>query len=180
MPTDNTGWLNFSTFANDGSIGTQAWSSASNAVTSNNAWATAPAQGDTRTTNYLKATGPSGVSLPPDAQIEGIEVRIERRVAGDIGCSATDNSIRIVKGGTITGTNQSSGASWPGSDTYATFGSSSDLWGTAWSAADIGSSFGVVVSAMVTDLGALDPSYAYIDHIQCRITYSYGGMILVF
>jgi len=68
-----------------------------------------------------------------------------------------DNSIKIVKGGTISGTDKSAGAVWGGAS-YASFGGSADLWGLSWTVADINSStFGVAISALTTGTKG-DPS----------------------
>lgn len=62
-----------------------------------------------------------------------------------------DNSIKFVKGGTISGNELSVGAQWPETETVATFGSPTDLSGLSMTAADINSSmFGFVMAAQIT------------------------------
>lgn len=64
---------------------------------------------------------------------------------------AIDFSVKIVKGNTIAGTDQSVAAAWPPTKAYAMFGSSSNLWGLAWTPGDINASnFGVAVAATGT------------------------------
>jgi len=59
-----------------------------------------------------------------------------------------DDKVRIIKGGVVGSTDRASGSAWPGTLTYSTYGSSSDLWGETWTVADINSSsFGVAISA---------------------------------
>lgn len=65
---------------------------------------------------------------------------------------ACDNSIKLVKGGVISGTDLSAGAGYPTSDAYTSFGSSSNLWGLSLVPGDINASnFGVAVSAKKSD-----------------------------
>jgi hypothetical protein len=60
-----------------------------------------------------------------------------------------DNRVRIIRSnGTIGSTDKAIGSAWPGTDGYASYGGAADLWGEAWTPADINSSnFGVAVSA---------------------------------
>ncbi|MBL0336185.1 MAG: T9SS type A sorting domain-containing protein [Chitinophagaceae bacterium] len=90
-----------------------------------------------------------------------------------IGASISDNVVKLVKGGSIGGTNHASGASWTSSDSYFTYGSSSDLWGLTWTPADVnGAGFGVAVSATTsTGLVSLLLS-AQVDHIRITVYYS--------
>src|SRR6267142_141517 len=59
-----------------------------------------------------------------------------------------ENSIKIVQGGTISGTDKSTGAALSlNTEAYTSYGSSSDLWGLNWLYTDINSStFGVAVA----------------------------------
>ena len=60
------------------------------------------------------------------------------------------NSVKLVVGGSITGSNKSTGATLPGSDTYVSFGGSTDKWGLTPTASQINASnFGVVVGITV-------------------------------
>ena len=59
-----------------------------------------------------------------------------------------DSAVNLVKGGSIVGNNEASVTEWPATLTYSTYGGSSDLWGTVWTAADInGTTFGAVLQA---------------------------------
>jgi hypothetical protein len=67
-----------------------------------------------------------------------------------------ENSIKIVKGGIISGNEKSVGAAISDNLLYMPYGSISDLWGLSWTSADINNSdFGVVISYM----GDLETSY---------------------
>lgn len=65
--------------------------------------------------------------------------------------TVNDTSIMLVKGGTISSTDKSTGAAWTtGSPAWSSFGSSSDLWGLTLAAADVNASnFGVALSCTI-------------------------------
>lgn len=131
------------TMANDSSYGSNGWSNPDNAKTSNDSYATVSFASQL-ISNYLKATN-FGFAVPTGATINGILVDIEEKQAS--GTSIIDSRVRIVKGGTIGSTDKSTGATWPTTEAYVAYGSSSDLWGDTWSVSDInGSTFGFVVS----------------------------------
>jgi hypothetical protein len=130
----------------------------------------------TGNTDYLKATG-FGFSIPVTASICGIVVEVEKSASGiNIFATVSDNSVRLIKNGTITGSNYATGTTWTSTDAYEMYGGISNLWGTTWSPADINSAnFGLAFSAGIHGLIALLPS-ARIDHV--RITVHYFNMIL--
>lgn len=146
-------------------MGTIAITNPSNVGSSDNSYATSVLLLG-QITNYLKATN-FGFAIPSDASIDGIVVEIER--SATVGVAVADNSVKLVKGGSIGGTDKASASNWPTSDAYASYGSATDLWGQTWTLADINAStFGVVVSA----IDAIAAT-AQIDHV--RITVYYTG-----
>ncbi len=173
---DTAGPNNPSSGTNNTSIGTRAWSSTSNIVSSNNSDASVSLS-RTQISNYLVATG-FGFAIPTDATINGITVSIER-AEGNRYSSVyiRDNSIMIVKGGSIAGTNHANTtANWPTTDTSATYGSTTDLWGQTWTPADINASnFGVAVSAIGYASSSTSTETAYIDNIRITVTYTLGA-----
>lgn len=179
-----TGATNGSNFANDATVGTLTWSNTANAKTSNNQYATASVSLlalASVNTEYLTAEN-FGFALPASATICGIQVDVEYFASGitflgvTLG-SISDNSVKIIQGGVVTGTEHKNGAAWTGTNTYTTYGSSADMWGVAtWLPADINAAgFGVAISAKLSAL--VDVSLtANIDHI--RITVSYMNSVL--
>jgi hypothetical protein len=93
------------------------------------------------TSQVLKLTG-FGFALPATATVLGIEVDAARFGSGD---PVTDTTVKLLKAGTAVGNNKASAVPWPNlSATVATFGTSTDLWGTTWAASDINNAnFGV-------------------------------------
>ena len=171
------GPFNFSTFVDDASIGNKAWSNPANAQTSNDSWASAYLSqpgGGTDVTHYLKATGP-GFTIPSDAAIVGIAFDLERQADG-VANGAQDNSVKIVKGGVIQGTElKKTGVTWPADDAYTSYGGPTELWGLSWTPADINAAnFGVAVSGKN---GAAGNRTLYIDHVG-KITVYYTPVVV--
>lgn len=160
------------TATSNNSYGTASWSSPNNSFTSNNSTAgvSVPTTG---ATEYLHVSN-FGFSIPSGATIDGIVVEVERDADYSLGSNyVSDDRVRIVKGGSIGSTDKSSGALWPSADAYATYGSSSDLWGESWTDSDINSStFGFVIAAKM--FGGV-PFAAYVDHIRITVYYTEGG-----
>jgi hypothetical protein len=77
-----------------------------------------------------------------------------------------DNSVRLVKGGVVTGSNFAYTVTpWNTVDTYSTYGSASNLWGTTWTVAEVNATnFGAVLSASVSN------GTAQVDHMRITVT----------
>lgn len=102
--------------------------------------------GDDSNGPYVVATN-YGFSIPSGAQIDGIEVELYLIGAPD-GPSPdmTVEQVRIVKGGTISGTDLSDFFTIPVASVSRTYGSDSQLWGLSWTDSDINASnFGVAL-----------------------------------
>ena len=101
-----------------------------------------------------------GFALPANAEVRGIRVVIARNAEGNV----SDGAVRLPKG-----VSKANGA-WPagpysGPFVDAVYGSSTDLWGTTWTAADINaSSFGV-------SLIANGPGDGHVDSIAVTVHY---------
>ncbi len=92
-------------------------------------------------------------------------------------------SIKLIKGGVISGTDKSTGATIPTTLTTVNYGSASDLWGLTFTPTDINSSnFGVVFASQeplaptesnylsATNFGFSIPAGSTINGISCSIT----------
>lgn len=157
-----------STGTNSGA-GTRNWSNTGNIGSSDNNRATCGALILGDITYYLTATN-FGFSIPDDATIDGIVVEIEKSATGLL-ANVTDYSVRIIKGGSISGSNLAGSGSWPSSDAYSVYGGASALWGLTWSPTDINSSnFGIAVSANLGGVAVLPT--ARIDHIRISVYYT--------
>lgn len=171
------GPLSGSTFTNVVISGsTTSWTNTGNAAASDNTYtaATNNLPGNGGFTDYFQATN-FGFTIPSGATITGITVEIED-FDDDNGASgrARDNKVMIVKGGVIRTTDNSINSFWATSDpnSYTTYGSSSDLWGETWTAADINSSnFGFAISAKRQGGGGM-ACFPTIDHIRITVNYT--------
>lgn len=166
----SSGPNNPGTLADESSIGSSAWSNASNAASSDNTYATNSVSGG-GISHYLKATN-FGFAIDSGATIDGIVVEVEKGWPSGIG-APVDYRVRIVKGGVIGSTDKSSVDMWTVMDTYKTHGANNDLWGETWAAADINDSgFGFAISA--TNGGGM-PADIQIDHIRITVYYTAGA-----
>lgn len=127
------------------------------------------------TTDYLQVKG-FGFNIPTAASICGIQATVIRSASNvDLvfhTSSVKDNDVRLLKNGTLTGTNKAyTSTEWPSADGSATYGSNSDLWGSTWSPADINNSnFGFSISAKIHGTVSLFPA-ARINYISLTVSY---------
>ncbi len=160
------------TVANDATSGTYAWVNPTNTEASDNAYSTTTGLEVFHTTQYLEATN-FGFSVPSGATIDGILVEIERKKG--VGDPIKDLEVRIIKSDGTWGTTNKADTvnAWPTTDTYKSYGSSSDLWDESWSDTDINDTdFGVVLRAKNTvgiPNGAIVPS---VDHIRITVSFT--------
>jgi len=150
------------------------WTTASNVVSSNDAYATASVSCtidktfDLVTTNY-------GFALPTNTDsIDGIVVEVEKNDgSSNILVSASDYRVRIVKGGVIGSTDNSISGSWPLSDAYSAYGNSTYLWGETFTKDDINdANFGFSIAAALQEDDCGDALIASIDHIRITVYYT--------
>jgi hypothetical protein len=127
-------------------------------------------------TEYLQATN-FGFSIPSAAIICGIVVEVEKSATGigtvlGVGLSyVSDYSVRLLRNGAVAGNNKASAAHWTSSESYHTYGGNADIWGVAWTPADINASdFGIAFSANISGLAMLIPNVR-IDHIRITVYY---------
>ena len=165
-----------STFSNNTSVGSFAWSAIGNIVFSDNGRASNGVLLGilaTQNTHYITVKN-FGFGIPPGAGICGIEVTIERRATGIlIGSSIRDNSIRLIKNNVIAGSNMASAVNWPTTEGSRVYGSVSETWGSAWTPDDINAAdFGVAISARLSAGLASLFLTAEIDQVVVRVFYN--------
>lgn len=127
--------------------------------------------------HLLRATN-FGFSIPAGATIKGIKVDVAKTQDGDGAVFDSDGTYpgagaRIVKGGTIGGTDHGRWDFWPaGPPTFVPYGAEDDLWGLNWTPADINASnFGFSIGAF----GYSSYGWAYVDSIRVTVFYSPPG-----
>jgi hypothetical protein len=164
-------------FSFDPAVGTLGWTGVNNADASDNSYATAGQLIGILSsvqTQYITATN-FGFSIPASAMICGIKVEVERHAGGlIIGSSIVDNSVRIIKNGTLTGPNMAAGGGWTGSDVLAGYGGGLNQWGTTWVPADVNNAnFGVAFSAKLNAGLAGVFLTAFVDDIKITVYYDF-------
>lgn len=125
--------------------------------------------------------------------------------SGSSGSSHIDLGAKLVIGGSITGDNKAVGTDIPSADTYLSYGSSSDLWGTTPTAAQVnGSDFGLAfavtstggsgsnwllatnfgftipdgstIDGIIAEVECKDPdNQTNVDHVRITVHYTEGG-----
>lgn len=166
------------TISNNAGIGSSSWTNISNVSASDNSSAYNVAVGPLGnvTSNYIWCTN-FGFSIPSGSTINGILVEVEGSSSADNSSYYTvTNTIKLIKGGAITGNNKGDDSThWGTSDSYMSYGSSSDLWGATLSYTDVNASnFGVALAVRMFAYGKTN-TFGYVDHIRMTITYTTGG-----
>lgn len=147
-------------------VGEFDWANTGNVFVSDGIFSTATAPRDDVICNALDITG-FGFSIPEGSVINGITVRIQK--AGS-SLDVTDWVIKLLDNNAEVGDNKMDfGNSWPTTEVYHTYGSDSDDWGYAWTAAKInGTGFSVRIEAHV----AIEGESAKIDYADIAVDYT--------
>jgi hypothetical protein len=151
----------------------EAWVSPGNVVSDNGVEASITAATfDTPDISQLLVASNFGFTLPSGAVPTGIIVEIERRDQA-IG-AASDNRVQLAKGTTfasLVGTNKADTAlDWPTAVAIKTYGTSTDLWGTTWTRAEINASSFAVMLSVQADAANTD---IFVDFIRITVHYQY-------
>jgi hypothetical protein len=171
--------------ADDATVGTVAWATPTGVEAVGGTVADASLT-SLASSHYLKPTG-FGFNIPAGATILGITVSIRDAqkyapdVIGGTAGTITDQRVSLLKAGVVQTTNKALGATWVTAaapvrlygGTVTTYGGPADMWGTAWTPADINSStFGMVLQAQETTNA---PNHALVDYISISVTYQGAG-----
>jgi hypothetical protein len=170
-----TGGPNFAgTGVNGGGTGA-AWSSTTAVTADDDLDATVSGTG-TAFSQALNSTNFS-FSIPTTATINGIQVVIGRHRSGNGNGDIRDNSVQLIKAGSTVGDNKAAtSTNWPSNERTANYGSTSDLWGTAWTPADVNASnFGVAL--VVSNTSTSNPRTANVDYVRVTVTYTEAAVI---
>ncbi len=154
--------------ADDASVGAQNWTATSAALGAPDDTGTAATAPSGLNTHYLKLTD-FGFTVPGGATVTGVSVTVIRRNAsftGFGGGAVQDNLVKLVKAGSVAGTDQSNPVHWPDSFTGISYGG--DLWDTTLTPADVNDpDFGVAISADMNAGGE-----ARIDAVRVKVNYT--------
>jgi hypothetical protein len=148
----------------DLTLGSISWANRDNIKLEDGVFSTAVPDGPYGGWTYYLTASNFGFSIPTYDIVKGIKVEIKRKASGGI---LGDYSVKLIKGGVIGGTEHGLAANWPTVNEYATYGSSTDMWGLAWDPADINAiTFGVGISVGFPWDG---DGIAYIDYIKMTV-----------
>src|SRR5688572_12099989 len=128
----------------DYTSGTVSWTSPGNAFSDNATRATVSVDGTT--IEYVQCVN-FGFTIPAGSTINGITLSIQRHSSSATG--SNDASVRLVKGGTLSGADKASGTAYGTTvDAVANYGGTSDLWSTTWSTSEVNASnFGAALAS---------------------------------
>jgi len=178
-PGTATSYMNPSAATVNTSFGVEYWMNSDNALTDNNSYTTISNAalligGTVRQSNYLVLRN-FNINVPLNAQICGMQLEVRRLSSDNTASNWTrDLDIRILKNNQITGTNHANtGVNWTTSETTATYGSNSDLWGTTLTGFDVSNNgFGVAIAVESRAAGLLLPTVlSLVDHARIRVYY---------
>ncbi|MDD4929970.1 MAG: hypothetical protein PHP85_11920 [Gallionella sp.] len=142
-------------------IGSVAWTNPANAQLSDTLYATSTVNG---TTNYLKCTG-YNFAIPATATIKGVTVNVVRKSSSNT--RTTDAAMRLVKAGAIGTTDRATTTIYTTTDVSQAHGGTTDLWGVAWTPADINlATFGAAFAAKSTRNRTIS-----VNHMPITVTY---------
>ncbi len=125
-----------------------------------------------RGTNALCASN-FGFTIPAGATIDGVVVEIEQSAASSVGSPQSAGIYLTADAATqiLSSDNKASGALWPTTDAYETYGASSDGWNAGLTASIVnGSGFGVLVQATLT--GGKGTNTVRVDHVRVTVYYT--------
>lgn len=147
-------------------VGTIAWT-ALDAVASENSYATTSLN-DWNQSHYLVCTN-YGFTLPAGSTINGIVVNVERSATGS---QIQDLRMRAVRGGVIGATDRSTATQYTTTDTVEAHGGAADLWGAAWTVANINAAnFGAAFAAQKNGTAG-GARTVNVDHMPITVYYT--------
>ena len=123
--------------------------------------------------DYLETTGYS-FAVPSTATIDGIYVQVQKYATSTSDDSIADQTVSLVVGGSVAGSNLATTSTWPSTDTSTYYGSSTNLWGNSLTPSQINAgNFGVAVAVQdVHATGKATNVTAYVDYVSVTVYYS--------
>lgn len=162
----STGWLLFQTAASAvAPDGGTAWTNTANALDDDGDYVSVTLSLEDAS-DYLNLTNPAGVDIPTDATITAVHFRIKREDASN---DVQDLDIKAIKASSRVGNNLAVVGDWPATAATQDYGGT--LLGTTWSPTDFGSTFGLSIQIVDTDVGS-DTGRVYVA--WCKIDWVCG------
>lgn len=143
------------------------WSNLSNALSSDNAYASTTINSSNTQSDYLVVTN-FGFSVPTNETVTGVEVVIEKS-RNNLFTFVNDLDVRLVQAGSLTGVSRAYGGGYPIFDLNYTYGSNIDLWGLGLTPSDINNSgFGVAIASNY--IFGFGGTSVFIDAVTINVT----------
>jgi hypothetical protein len=156
--------------ATSGGVGT-AWTNPGNITAEDGTLAVATNIPDASNSQDLIASG-FGFAIPSYHTILGISVRVKKSGSG---AGLTDLTTKLRKAGVAVGTNKASATAWAALANFTYGTGTTDLWGAAWTPADINAAnFGFQISAQNNSGGAARTASG--DYVEVTV-YTDAGAI---
>lgn len=178
-----TSYKSCGTNADDSSVGTMAWVaddfstplSGTESSSNDDVFAGVITESG-GTSHYLKCTNFNFTSgdVPSGSTIDGFEIEVRQyRQSTPL---VINTNIRLVKAGSIVGSDIGVTADWNTSETAVVYGSSSQLGGVSWTQSDIVSStFGCAISIVLGTSKFFITHDYLIDQVRMRVYYTLGS-----
>ncbi|MBM3228798.1 hypothetical protein FJZ26_00020 [Candidatus Parvarchaeota archaeon] len=139
-----------------------AWSNPANAQHADSSYASVTL--DSERSTSLAATNFS-FSLAPWSNVTGVLVSVAKTTGEGVAQALFDDSVKLIRLGTVSGSNKGSSESWPSSPAAIYYGGSYDLWNLNFTPSGINSgNFGVAISAVSHDY-----AQALVDSINITV-----------
>jgi hypothetical protein len=113
-------------------------------------------------------------NIPATAMIAGIKVEVLRKASA--ANAVYDSIVQLLQSAVPVGNNKAyQGIPYPANASYITYGDTSDLWGFAWTPADINSTdFGLFLKPLNKSLNF---DTAFVDHVAITVYYKMAAAI---
>lgn len=154
------------------------WTDPTNATSSNDIYATVILNGalEPNYSQYLQGTNPS-FSIPAGSTIDGIVLEVEKKSSGDTAKGfLVDSNVQITLDGGVSfsATNLADTVThWSTTESYITYGSSTELWGLTPSVSDVnGTGFGGGIVVVAGGALPFVSRTASVDHMRVTVYYT--------
>ncbi len=156
-------------FAYSSTVG---YAPAGNVTASDNVYATATHCDCCDQNTQCLTVSDFGFAIPVGAVIDGIVLEVEKKRSSGIGGVVVDNGVQLTKAGVTTGANKmDTSTDWPTVDTYVSYGSPTDLWGTTWTPGEVNAAgFGAAFASISYVCGST--VVTSIDHMRITVYYT--------
>lgn len=152
------------------------WTNPGNITASDSTYATVTLA-STATSYYLQANT-FGFSIPATATVNGVVVEVQKFATTASKNFMEDQTVSLMVGGTITGNNYATTATWPSTNSFVSYGGTADTWGLSLTPAQVNATnFGAAIAATnVHTSGASSSLTASVDYVRVTVYYTVNAV----